>query len=289
MTANGESHILDRGYRRFEGERSGTAGAMRSLTWHTTRAVLGLGRKARYKIAPIVIILVGFLPAIFFVGIAMVFRSEFFDTGDLVPDYSELARNSFLAIVIFMAFVAPGALVGDRRDGMLSLYLSTPLTRVTYLASKLGTVVGVLSIIVVLPMLLFLFGLTFASAGPDGLASWFGVFGRSIAAGLLASVVWALISTAASSLTDRRAFATFTVVMLMIGLLTVTQLMINVGDASENWAMLDPVDMPFEMISRLFGEVGAFSSISSLNVYLANAVWAGGSLGLIWWQFRDES
>ena len=36
--------------------------------------------------------------------------------------------------MLFATLVAPEAIVRDRRDGMLRLYLSTPLTAPTYLA-----------------------------------------------------------------------------------------------------------------------------------------------------------
>ena len=66
-----DAQILDRGYRRFEGERSGVAGAMRSVAWHTTRSILGLGRKARHKVFPIIVLVVAFVPAIAFLAISV--------------------------------------------------------------------------------------------------------------------------------------------------------------------------------------------------------------------------
>ena len=37
-----DARILDRGYRKYDGERSGLWGSIRSLAWHTTRSILGL-------------------------------------------------------------------------------------------------------------------------------------------------------------------------------------------------------------------------------------------------------
>ncbi|MFT5204236.1 MAG: ABC-2 type transport system permease protein [Candidatus Aldehydirespiratoraceae bacterium] len=289
MTASGESQILDRGYRRFEGQRSGVGGAVRSLSWHTTRGVLGLGRKARYKIAPTIIIVIAFLPALVFIGFAIIFGSELFGEFDVIPEYSELAGQSVAAIVLFVTLVAPDALVRDRRDGMLSLYLSTPLTRLTYLISKIFTVTGVLAIIVLVPTLIYFLGLTFASFGPDGFGDWILTLGRIVISGVLASLVFALISMACSSLTDRRAFASVAVFLVMFGLLTVVGVMIEVGDASTNWRLMDPLNMPFELIARIFGSRGEYPEISTINIYLANGGWAGGSLGLIWWRLRGAS
>ena len=47
--------------------------------------------------------------------------------GELRPEYWEFFGFSFVATVLFMALVAPEAIVRDRRDGMFALYLSTPL------------------------------------------------------------------------------------------------------------------------------------------------------------------
>ena len=44
--------IFDRGYRKYEGERSGPAGARKAVYKDGLRRIVGLGRKARYKIFP---------------------------------------------------------------------------------------------------------------------------------------------------------------------------------------------------------------------------------------------
>ena len=224
MTTEGGAQILDRGYRKFEGRRKGVWGAVRSTAWHTTRSVLGLGRKARHKIAPALVIVVAMLPAIVFIGAAVLLGGdEFVDDFlvGIVPQYSELARQSIAAMVLFTGLVAPEALVRDRRDGMLSLYLSTPLTRQTYLGAKVLSVSGLMALIVLVPTVVYLFGMTFASLGPDGVGDWLVVLVRILVSGPPASVVYALISMGAASLTDRRAFASLAVVLTMLGSLIV--------------------------------------------------------------------
>ena len=63
MTA---AEIFDRGYRTFDGERAGVGKAVRSVAWHTIRSILGLGRKGRHKVFPIIVAVVAFLPSIGF-------------------------------------------------------------------------------------------------------------------------------------------------------------------------------------------------------------------------------
>ncbi len=279
------AEILDRGYRRFDGRRSGVAGAMRSVAWHTTRSVLGLGRKARHKVFPVVVVVIAFLPAVIFIGLTLILGNDLFD-GELVPEFWELPRNSIAATVLFVGLVAPEALVRDRRDGMLSLYLSTPLTRLTYLLSKIASVTGVLSIIVVAPTIMYLLGLTFASAGPDGFRDWMLALVRILVSGIAVSVLYALISLACSSVTDRRAFASVSVIMIMFGLLTIVDILIGSADGSEYLRLLDPINIPLEMSARIFGADGVYPEIATAPVYLANLGWFVVAASALWLRYR---
>ena len=74
MTA---AEIFDRGYRRFDGERAGVGKAVRSVAWHTIRSILGLGRKGRHKVFPIIVAVVAFLPSIGFLALSVLI-------GDLI-------------------------------------------------------------------------------------------------------------------------------------------------------------------------------------------------------------
>jgi ABC-2 type transport system permease protein len=289
VTTDGGAQILDRGYRKFDGRRKGVWGAVRSTAWHTTRSVLGLGRKARHKIAPALVIIVAMLPAVVFVGAAVLLGGDEFINDFLVgivPAYSELARQSIAAMVLFTGLVAPEALVRDRRDGMLSLYLSTPLTRQTYLGAKVLSVSGLMTLIVLVPTIVYFLGMTFASLGPDGVGDWTVALLRILVSGTLASIVYALISMGAASLTDRRAFASLAVVLTMLGSLIVVQILVDAADQSIQWRLLDPVNMPMEMIARVFGDAGQYPEIAAERVYAANLGWAGAAVATLWARYR---
>src|SRR3712207_8505042 len=62
------------------------------------------------------------------------FRSD--DTA-VLPTYHEYYGFITAAIVVFVALVGPEVLCPDRRDGMLGMYLASPLTRDSYLGAKL--------------------------------------------------------------------------------------------------------------------------------------------------------
>lgn len=285
MSSTGDARILDRGYRRFEGRRSGTVGAVRSVAWHTTRSILGLGRKARHKIVPVVVILMAFLPAIIWVGIAALLPVDLLE-GELRPDYWELFDSSFFPVLLFAALVAPEALVRDRRDGMLALYLSSPLTRFTYLLSKLVAVLGTMSIIILGPPLLFLIGFTVEGQGPDGPIDWFGALGGITLAGVIIAAVYAAVAGAAASITDRRAFASVSVTLVLLGATIVTRILVEEEVVGDNLLVFDPIGLPLELAARIFGDRGDDPGVATSVVALGSAGWTLAGASVIWSRYR---
>ena len=279
-----DARILDRGYRKYDGARSGVSGAVKSVAWHTTRSILGLGRKGRHKVFPIIVGVVAFVPALVFLAVAVLFG----ELGDEVrPEYWEFFGFSFMAALVFVAFVAPEAIVRDRRDGMFTLYLSTPLTKPTYLLAKSLAVVGTLWLIVGAPAIMAFVGYTSQGLGPDGFVAWLWVAVRLLLAGLVISVVYSSISLAASSLTDRRAFASVAVILVMFGLSLAINLIVEAGGATETLLVLEPLSSPVEIAARLFGGRGeGYEDVATMPVVLGNLIWLAGSCGVIAAQYR---
>lgn len=279
-----DARILDRGYRRYDGNRSGLRGSVRSLAWHTTRSILGLGRPARHKIFPIIVMVVAFVPSLGFLAVAILIG----DLGDEVrPDYWEFFGFSFMAALLFTALVSPEAIVRDRRDGMYSLYLSTPLTRPTYLAAKVIAVLATLSIIVIGPALLAFLGYTVQSMGPDGFASWLGVAARIALGGVCIAVVYTAVSLAAASVTDRRAFASVAVVLVMLGASIAVGVMVDAAELTSYLRLLDPLATPLEVPARLFGDrTIEYDDIGTPLVVLANLAWVLGGAAVVAVRYR---
>jgi ABC-2 type transport system permease protein len=279
-----DARILDRGYRKYDGERSGVSGAVRSVAWHTTRSILGLGRKGRHKVFPIIVAIVAFVPATVFLSVTVLFGGI---ADDVRPEYWEFFGFAFMAALVFTAFVAPEAIVRDRRDGMFSLYLSTPLTKPTYLLAKGIAVVGTLWLIVGAPVIMAFIGYTSQGLGPDGFPAWLGVAFRLLLAGLFISVVYTAISLAASSLTDRRAFASVAVIMVLLGLSIAINVMVDEGGASQTLRMFEPLNVPAELAARMFGGRGeGYEDVSTMSVVAGNLIWLVGSCGVITARYR---
>ncbi len=284
-TGADRARILDRGYRLYEGPRAGLVGAVTSVAHHGLRVTLGLGRPARHKIFPVLAAAIAYLPALVFVGLAVLFDTDLVAEG-VLGSYSDYYGYIGSAIVIFAALVTPEILVRDRRDGMLTLYLSTPLTRGTYLIAKALAVVLGLAIVTLGPPLFLLIAFTVQNAGPSGPGDWFATLGRIVVSGLAVSAAYTASSLAASSLTDRRAFASVGVIITLLGSATVAEVLIEVAGFGPTWRVLDLLNMPFELVQRVYGERGNFPELSTPTVVAANVAWTVGGAATVWWRYR---
>ncbi len=280
-----EAMIVDRGYRTYDGPRSGVVGAVRSVAWHSMRSVLGIGRPARHKILPVMAVLIAYLPALVFVGIAVLLPVDLVGKG-VIPSYADYTGFIGLVIVLFCGLVAPEVLVGDRRNGMFGLYLSTPLRRDTYLVAKILAVMATLMMVTLGPPLLLLIAYTFEGSGPGGVGNWLVLLVRIVASGVVISAVFAVVSLAAASLTDRRAFASVGVILVLLGSNVVMGALIVKAGVSSTLGVLDLLGMPFELVQRIYGQPGGFPKMSVLLVAGANAAWATLGGVVIWYRYR---
>jgi ABC-2 type transport system permease protein len=137
--------IFDRGYRTYEGPRTGPRGARRAVYKDGLRRILGLGRKARLKIFPWSLISIALISAAVFIGIHWAIGDIAESVGEGVPSYGGLFDFYSAISLLFIAFAGPQLLIPDRTKGVLSVYFSRPLTVDGYLVSKTGafaTLVG---------------------------------------------------------------------------------------------------------------------------------------------------
>lgn len=164
--------IYDRGYRTYEGERTGPGGARKAVYKDGIRRVLGLGRKAREKVYPWMMIT-------FAMGMAAIIVGVHWFIGDLaqsfsegVPTYGELFDLYSWVGLLFIAFAGPWLLVPDRTRGVLSVYFSRPLTVDGYLTAKVGAFATVVGGIYLVPQVILHLGLGLIS--DDGFLTYMG-------------------------------------------------------------------------------------------------------------------
>ncbi len=258
VTANAgppaEAQIYEQGYRRYDGQRTGVAGALKTLVTQSVRAVLGIGRGARHKVMPFAVIIFAFTPTVVFVGVAALLPGDL-EEGFL-PTYAEYYGFISAVLVLFAALVAPELLCTDRRTGMLGVYLASPLDRRSYLLGKTLAIASILAIVTIGPPLLLLIALSLEDAGPETWSEGLRLGLRIIASGAIMSAFYAGVSMAVSATTDRKAAASATILGLLIGSAAVTNGLVEGGDLDRRLLLGDLLSLPSELAFRIHGEEG---------------------------------
>jgi ABC-2 type transport system permease protein len=282
--ASARARILDRGYTRYTGPRRGTAGAVQSLTRQSFQHTLGIRRSFSSKIWPLISVVIAYVPAIVFVGITALLNSQAAGRADtdrildsLLPTYPAYYGFIVAAIWVFVAFVAPEVLCTDRRNGLLGLYLASPLDRDTYLVAKSIAVALALSLVTLGPPLLYLVGLTLNGRGPDGLAGFAGMLGRIVVASVVVTALYVSLSFAVAATTTRRAAASAAIILIMLAAAGITETLVNGARLDAHLLVLDIVFLPFELVFRIFGtgslDTGTWATVSTGWLAAAWVAW----------------
>lgn len=301
-----EAAILDRGYRRYDGERRGTAGAMRSVMRATFQAALGMHRKARYKVLPLLSIVLCYVPATVFIGV-LVLANQAEErqragglapagtvramAGTLVSDYPGLYQFIVAAVALFTAFVAPEVLCTDRRTGMFELYLASPLTRWTYLGAKAMAIGTLLSAVTLGPPLVMLIGYSTQNFGPSSFSDWLLTLLRVLLVGGAISLFYTLLSAAVSSITTRRTAASAVIALLIVGSGLISVFLREALGVGSEWGAFDLFRLPSEFAYRVFGQPSPLRGfgnpvMESWLVYVSMCAWMLLSAAMVWIQYR---
>lgn len=281
-TLDPTARIHDRGYRRFEGTRAGPGTATLTLYRHSLMRALGIQRGARAKVLPVLTLALAYLPAIAFVGLAAFLPRDF--ARDQLPTYSEYYGFVTAAIIVFAAFVAPEVLCPDRRSRLLGLYFASPLTRGRYLVAKLAAVATVLAGVTLGPPLLMAIAYSLEGFGP-GPADLLVLIVRVVAAGAVLSAFFTTFSLGASSLTDRRGFAS-TGIVLAIVLSGAATGVIESLDGSRWFRLLNLLFVPFRFVRHIYGDhVFDERPLPVWAVVVAALAWTSAGLGILVWRY----
>lgn len=164
--------IYDRGYRTYDGEHTGPSGARRAVYKDGIRRILGLGRKARDKVYPWLMIAIALAMAAVVIGVHWLIGDLAESLSEGVPSYGELFDLYSWIGLLFIAFAGPWLLIPDRTRGVLSVYFSRPLTVDGYLVSKVGAFATVVGAIYLVPQIVLHIGLGLIS--DDGFLTYMG-------------------------------------------------------------------------------------------------------------------
>jgi ABC-2 type transport system permease protein len=283
-----DARILDRGYRPYDGPRHGPATSVKSLARHTAQRVMGLRRPAGTKILPFLCALIAYVPALVFIGIAALIPDESI-RHQILPTYGQYYGFVTSALIVFTAFVAPEALCPDRRTGLLGLYLSSPLTKVTYLVSKVGTVLGLLLVATIGPPLLMLIAFVVQGTGPDGPVGVLSILWRVLLSGLIVGLLYTAVSVGVSSLTDRKAFAAAGALLVIILSGVVTGILVS-GVGGPKWLFaFNLTAAPFQLVLRIYGETAqddVADHVATVAYAFGVAFWTVLGFGVMAFRYR---
>jgi ABC-2 type transport system permease protein len=202
------ARLEDTRYARYDGIRRAPWFAVISLARWSAFGALGARKSWRAKFLPVTLTLIALLPAFAVLAIRAIVGQDFADRfPELIP-YHQYLTEIGLDVTIFAAILCPELLCPDRRDNVLSLYLSTAVGRLTYVVGKvLAAVVPLLALTFLPVMLLFVGNTFFAESATSYLADHWADSLRITASGLLLAFYVSLVGLAVASFTSRRAFA----------------------------------------------------------------------------------
>ncbi|MDX6567206.1 MAG: type transport system permease protein [Gaiellales bacterium] len=233
------ARIEDIGYARCEGERRSRLAAIWSLARFGALGTLGARRSWRAKIIPIALIALAFAPTLVVLGLHALLSSRFAGRfPDLVP-YSRYYLEIGIVVLLFAGITTPDLLCPDRRHRVLSLYLSTAVSRTEYVVGRmLGALLPMLLVTLAPVLVLFAGNTLFADDSLTYLQDQWSQIPRIFAAGILLAAYFALIALAISSLTSRRALATGVYVGVMLGSLTLAGTLANGLGGGSGWLIV---------------------------------------------------
>jgi ABC-2 type transport system permease protein len=244
--------IHDIGFRHYDGPRLGRGYLVRSLYIESLKGAYGLGRSAKSKVMPILLLAVMVLPALI---IALV--TGLTNADKLPLEYTAYALDLGTAISVFVAAQAPALVSRDLRFRVMPLYLSRPLTRSDYVLAKYGAMASALLILIGLPLLVLYAGALLAK-----LSFWTQT--RGLLGGLAGALLFALVlagyGLVVASITPRRGFgiAAIIAVLIVVGL---------VGAILEGVS----VDTHHETLAGYLALISPFTLVDGVQVWLLGA------------------
>jgi ABC-2 type transport system permease protein len=281
-----DARIIDRGYRHYDGPRTGTRGAIRSVIVHSVQRGLGMRRTIWAKVLPVLTAAIAYVPAVVFVGIVALVPARSL-TDFVLPSYGEYYSYVISAIILFVAFAAPEMLCTDRRSGMLGIYLASPLDRDTYLLAKAGAVAATLAVVCLGPPLLMLVANILQSQGPETVGEALLTLTRVLVAGAMITLLYTGVTMGIASLTDRKAVATAGVILLLLVSAAIAGTLAEVS-GNDDFLVLSVSTLSLDLGPRVHGEhhLGQ-PDMTSLASYGAWAIWTAAGFATAWGRLRS--
>jgi ABC-2 type transport system permease protein len=218
--------IHDIGYRNYDGPRLGRWYLVRSLFSQSLRGAYGLGRPAKSKVMPMLLLAAMTFPALIVVVVVVL-------SGDnrLPLDYLDYIPVTFYISAIFLAAQSPQLVSRDLRFRTVPLYFSRPITSADYVLAKYAAMTAALLILLGSPILIMYGGALLAD-----LPFWAQTRGvlKGLTGAALYAVVLAAIGLAIASATPRRGLGVAGIIVILLVSYTVVSSVEGIAIANEN-------------------------------------------------------
>jgi ABC-2 type transport system permease protein len=204
--------IHDIGFRHYEGPRLGAAAVRQALFAESAKGAFGMGRSAKSKIMPTLIVVAMCLPPVIIAVIASVTKLD-----ELPVKYTSWILAVQPLIVLFAGGQAPASVSRDLRFRTTALYFSRPLSRLDYVTAKYAALATALFILMAAPLTILFVGALLAKMPLDEQAP---NYLRAMGGAALAAVLVAGIALLIASVTPRRGLgvaAVISALMIIIG------------------------------------------------------------------------
>jgi ABC-2 type transport system permease protein len=269
--------IHDIGYRHYDGPRLGLGAIRQSLAVHSLRGNFGLGRTARSKVMPILLLVIMLLPALVIAAIVALTNAD-----TLQVRYPAYAINLQVVVTIFLAAQSPQSVSRDLRFNVISLYFSRPLTRRAYVDAKLVAMSAALLVLMVLPLLML-----FGGAMLAGMPLWTNVrgLGEGVVGAAVLSIVLASLGLTVAAFTPRRGIGVAAIVATLLILAAVTGIVQGIARgqgsrAGAGWAgLMSPYSLVDGVQVWLFGTPSA--TVAGPPGHLGGPVFALATVALV--------
>jgi ABC-2 type transport system permease protein len=244
--------IHDIGFRHYTGPRLGRGYLLRSLYAESLRGAYGLGRSAKSKVLPFILLAFMVLPALIIAIVVSVTKAD-----KLPLQYTNYAVQLLLVIAIFLAAQAPASVSRDLRFRVMPLYFSRPLSRGDYVLAKFAALTSALFILIGTPLIVLYVGALLAK-----LPFWAqtrGVLGGLIGAAIFA-VLLAAIGLLIASITPKRGFGVAAVIAVLLLLAVISAILQGIS-----------VDQGNRTLAGWLGAIAPFTLVDGIQVWLFGA------------------
>ena len=245
--------IHDLGYRPYGGPRLGERPVAWSFFVTGLRNTYGLGRSARSKVLPMVLLGLMLLPALILVGV-LVQASNLLDLREQIVAYSTYPITTQLLISVFVAAQAPALISRDLRFRTITLYLARPMRRTVYVLVRVASLSVATFVLIAAPLLLMYVGGLLADL-PIGRET--GRFLGAVAGAVLLAACLASLAAVVAAFTIRRGLAVAAVIVVLLVSYTVVATIQGVS-----------FDSGHRAVGEVAGLFSPYTLVNGVQVYL---------------------